>query len=145
MRIEAFNLKILRNLCLDHSFNSIPLKVHIYDFRVNPSISMFLKQIGLYHFIECFNSQTDFCAVLLLKIPFIPYLYILFSFIICCTKSEIHKFMIPKPFLQLKYILWIYRPINCLIMDYIVLIRYLMHQIDKLYDALLPFLADGSG
>ena len=30
-------------------------------------------------------------------------------------------------------------------MDYIVLIRYLMHHIDKLYDALLPFLADGSG
>ena len=30
-------------------------------------------------------------------------------------------------------------------MDYIVLIRYLMHQIDKLYGALLPFLVDGGG
>jgi len=107
--------------------------------------AMILTLISSYLSIECFNSQTVFCAVFLLKIPFIPLFYIPFSFIICFTKSEIHKFIIPKLFLQLKYILLVYRPIKCVYTNYIVPIRYLRHQIDKLYGTLLPFFVDGSG
>ena len=86
-----------------------------------------------------------FCTVFLLTIPLIPYFYLLFIFIICCTKSGIHKFMTPKPFLQLKYILLIYRPKNCVYTNCIVPIRYPRHQIDRLYSALLSFLVNGSG
>src|SRR5882762_5511213 len=94
-------------------------------------------QISIYLFIERFDSKTGFCAAFSLKIPFIPSFYIIFSFIISCTKSEIQKFMIPKPFLQLKYTLLIYRPIDCVYTNYIVPIRYLRHHIDKLYGALV--------
>ena len=38
----------------------------------------------------------------------------------------------------------IYGPVKCLYTNYIVHIRYIRHQIDKLYGALLPFLLDGS-
>src|SRR5882762_10839861 len=77
--------------------------------------------------------------------PFFPSLYILFNFIICCKKSEIQKFMMSKLFLQLKYILLIHRPLNCVYINYIVLIMYIRHKIDKLYGALLPFLVVGIG
>ena len=106
---------------------------------------MILTLISSYRFIECFDSHTNFCAVFSLEIPFFPSFYIPFIFIICYTRSEIQKFMIPKLFLQLKYILLIYMPINCVYMNYIVVISILRHQIDKLYGALLPFLVDGSG
>ena len=53
--------------------------------------------------------------------------------------------MILKLLLQLKYILLIYRPINSVYVNYIVLIRYIRHKIDKSYGALMPSLADGSG
>ena len=86
-----------------------------------------------------------FCTVFLLTIPLIPYFYLLFIFIICCTKSEIHKFMTPKPFLQLKCVLLIYRPKNCVYTNCIVPIKYLRHQIDRLYSALLSYLVNGSG
>ena len=124
----------------------IQSEVTIVQFKWNAIQAMILSLISLYLFIECFDSQTVFCTVFLLQtwIPLFPYFYICFSFIICCTKSKIQKFMIPKPFLQLKYILLIYRSINCVYTNYIVLIRYIRHQIDKLYGALLPFLVDGS-
>src|ERR1700678_1584451 len=63
-----------------------------YEFRLYPSISRFLKQISLYLSIECFNSQSVFCDTFLLKVPFIPWLYIIFSIIIRCTKVKIQRF-----------------------------------------------------
>jgi len=38
----------------------------------------------------------------------------------------------------------IYGPVKCLYTNYIVHIRYLRHQIDRLYGALLSFFLDGS-
>jgi len=112
---------------------------------LNASISIFLKQISLYLFIGCFNSQGVFCVAFLLETPFLLFFYISSIHIICCTKSEIQRFVLPMLFLQLKYNLLIYRHIKCVYTNYIVHIRCLRHQIDNLYCALLSFLADGSG
>ena len=106
---------------------------------------MILKLISSYLFIECFKSQTVFCAVFLLTIPFNPSLYIYFSFITCRTKSEIQKFITSKLFLLLKYILMIFMPEDCLYMNYIVPIRYIRHQIDKIHSALLLFFVRVAG
>jgi hypothetical protein len=105
---------------------------------------MILTQISSYLSNKCFNSYGVFCAAFLLKIPFLPYFYISFIFIICCTKSEIQIFVLLMLFLQLKYNILIYRPIKCVYTNYIVQIRCLRHQIDNLYCALLSFLVDGS-
>src|SRR5882762_7927734 len=106
---------------------------------------MILTQTSSYLFIKCFNSYGVFCAAFLLKIPFLQYFYISFIFNIFCTKSEIHIFVLPMLFLQLKYNLFIYRSIKCVYTNYIVHIRCLRNQIDNLYCALLSFLVDGSG
>ena len=91
------------------------------------------------------NLKQFFCAAFLLTIPFNPSFYISFSFIICCTKSEIQKFIISKLFLLLKYILMIFMPKDCLYMNYIVPIRYIWHQIDKLHSTLLLFFVRVAG
>src|SRR5271168_1848243 len=100
IRSDSYHSARIRSECVGEG--KVLFKVHNYDFRLYPSISIFLKQIGLYLSIECFNSQSVFCTTFLLKVPFIPWLYIIFSIIICCTKSKIQRF---KPFLQLRNVL----------------------------------------
>ena len=132
-------------MCWDHRPNSISSKVFIIDFRLNVSISMFLRQIRQYLFIECFNFYEVFCVGFLLEIPFRWCFYILDSLNIHFTRFEIHKFMTPKQFLQLKSILIIYRHIKNIHTNYIVYIRYPRYQIYKLQCTLLSFLVDGIG
>ena len=132
-------------MCQDHSPNSISRKVFIYDFRLNVSISMFLRQIRQYLFIECLDFYEVFCVGFLLKIPFRWSFYIFVSLNICFTKFEIHKFMTPEPFLQLKCVLMIYRHIKSIHTNYIVYIKYPRYQIYKLQCTLLSFLVDGNG
>ena len=85
------------------------------------------------------NLKQFFALYFYLQYLSIHLFYISFSFVICCTKSEIHKFIISKLFLLLKYILMIFMPKDCLYMNYIVPIRYIRHQIDKIHSALLLF------
>ena len=132
-------------MCQDHSLNSISSKVLIYDFRLDVSFSIFLRQIRLYRFTKGFDFYAVFCAGFLLKIPFRWSFYIFVSLNICFTKFEIHKFMTPEPFLQLKCVLMIYRHIKSIHTNYIVYIKYPRYQIYKLQCTLLSFLVDGSG
>ena len=106
---------------------------------------MILTHISTYLLIECFKSQTDFCIGFLLRIPFRWFLYILVSPNICFTKSEIHKFMTPKPSIQLKSVLIIYRHIKGIYMSYIVYIKYPRYQIYNFSSALHLYLVDESG
>jgi len=46
--------------------------------------------------------------------------------------SEIQKFMVSQLFLQLQYILLIHSPLNCVYVNYIVLIMYIRLKIDKI-------------
>src|SRR5271155_5170475 len=54
--------------------------------------AMILRHISSYLSIACFNSQSVFCTTFLLKVPFISWLYIIFSIIIHCKKSKIQRF-----------------------------------------------------
>ena len=125
----------------DHSLHSMPFKVHNYDFRLYPSISILLRQIGLYLSIECFNSQLVFCATFLLKVHgFILFLAPLFV----AQNPKYRDFKVPKPFLQFRNVLLRYRHIKCIYTNYIGHKRYLGHQIGNLCGALLLFLVHGS-
>ena len=79
----------------------------------------FLTLILSYLSTECFNSQGVFCVVFTLKIPFIPWFYILFIFKGCGIKSEIQIFLIPKLYLQLKYTIFIYWCNRCIATNYL--------------------------
>ena len=61
----------------------------------------FLRQINPYHFTENINSLADFCTIFLSKMSFILSFYIYFTFIKCCTKYKIPKFIIPTLIHQL--------------------------------------------
>ena len=50
---------------------------------------------------------SGFCVGFLLSIAFYRMFYHSFTTNTCCTRSEIHKFTITKPFLQLWSVLWI--------------------------------------
>ena len=93
---------------------------------------------------DFFNSQLVFCTAFLLKIPFILRFYITFSTIICCTKSKIPLFIIPKLILQSQHSFSIYKPLKCVYKKSRVQLRYLWHLIENFHGALLLFLVDDS-
>ena len=105
---------------------------------------MILTHISSYLLIECVKSQTDFCAGFHLLMPFCLFFYMTFSTNIGCTKPNIHRFMAPQPFHQLKSVLMICRQIKCISLNYMVHIRCRRHQIDDFHDQLLLFLVDES-
>ena len=67
-----------------------------------------------------------------------------FSTIICCTKSKIPLFIIPKLILQSQNIYSIYKPSKCVYKKYIVQLGYLWHLIENFHAAFLFFLIDDS-
>ena len=105
----------------------------------------FLRQINPYHFTECVDSLADFCTIFLLKMSFILSFYIHFTFIKCCTKYKIPKFIIPTLIHQLRNNFYIYITIKCIYTNYVVNIRHIRHQIDKLCGGLPPVSVYGSG
>ena len=106
---------------------------------------MILTHISLYLSIECINSLANFCTVFLLKMSFILSFYIHFTFIKCCTKYKIPKFIIPTLIHQLRNNFYIYITIKCIYTNYVVNIRHIRHQIDKLCGGLPPVSVYGNG
>ena len=106
---------------------------------------MISTEIKLYLFIEPFDFQTVFCAAFVLRIPFFPYLYLIFWFIIHCTRCKIQIFLIPKLFLKVLNVLSMYEHIKCIYANYIVHIMYIRLKMDNLYEVLLTILVDGNG
>ena len=88
---------------------------------------MILTHISLYLSIECINSLADFCTIFLLKMSFILSFYIYFTFIKCCTKYKIPKFIIPTLIHQLRNNFYIYITIKCIYTNYVVNIRHIRH------------------
>ena len=89
------------------------------------------------------DSLVYFSTIFLLKMSFILSFYIYFTFIKCCTKYKIPKFIIPTLIHQLWNNFYIY--IKCIYTNYVVNIRHIRHQIDKLCGRLPPVLVYSSG
>ena len=106
---------------------------------------MILREIRLYLFIEPFDFQTVFCAAFVLKIPFIPFFYLIFWFIIHCTRCKIQIFLIPKLFLKVINVLLMYKHIKGIYANYIMHIMNTWLKMDNIYEILLKFLVDDIG
>ena len=124
---------------------SLPQQHSIWSANTLWTISMILKVIKLYLFIEPFNFQTVCCVVSVLKIPFISSLYLIFWFIIHCSRCKIQILLIPKLYLKVINVLWMYKHIKCIYANYIVHIMNPWLNMDNLYEILLTILVDGNG
>ena len=66
------------------------------------------------------------------------------NIIIHITRSKIHKFLIPKPFLQLKCAMLLYWHIKSIYANWMIEIKYSRYQIDNIHGSLYLFLVDKS-
>ena len=106
---------------------------------------MILRHISSYLHIECLDFQTVFWAAFVLKIPFILSFYLIFWFIIHCSRCKIQILLIPKLYLKVINVLWMYKHIKCIYANYIVHIMNPWLNMDNLYEILLTILVDGNG
>ena len=95
--------------------------------------------------LNCSIFKRFFCVVFVLKIPFIRLFYLIFWFIIHCTRCKIQILLIPKLFLKVINVLLMYKHIKGIYANYIVHIMNTWLKMDNLYEILLKFLVDDIG
>ena len=89
--IPWFVLKISKLMHSDYSHNYIHYTWSAVEAMISTQFSLYLR-------LECFNLQGFFCVGYLLSMAFCRMFYHSFTTITLCTRSEIHEFMITKPF-----------------------------------------------